>query len=203
MFAFALLQQGCGATWSVDFTTASGIDDWKRVDWFAPWEGELDGANGLYMDGKVFVSPLGFDGNFAMEVVFSIDTLGTVESIYFLFNMGHPALSEWIQYAFYDVGNPVNERFSVSENQPYEVLDMATQDLGIRMDGTNLFKLVKTGKNLKAYLNGKNFSSCTYTSYDYDVLFPNFSVDQADGEHYVHIRSINVKFQDSVYSNPY
>lgn len=203
MLGFALLQQGCGATWFVDFTTASGLDDWKRVNWFSPWEGELDGTNGLYLDGKIFASPLGFDGNFTMEVVFSIDTSDPVDSIYFLFNMGNPALTEWVEYAFHDVGDPVNEQFSVTENQPSVLLDQATKDLGFKMDGNNMFKLVKTGKNLKAYINGKSFSSCTYSSYDYDVFFPNFSIDQEDGEHFVHIKSISVEFQDSVYSNPY
>ena len=203
LLGFAILQQGCGATWSVDFTTVSGLDDWKRVNWFSPWEGELDGTDGLYLDGKIFASPLGFDGSFTMEILFSINTSDPVESIYFLFNLGNPALTEWVEYGFHDIGDPVDERFIVSENQPLAVLDQATKDLGFKMDGNNLFKLIKAGKNLKAYLNGKLFSSCTYSNYDYDIFFTNFSVNQEDSEHYVHIRSISVKFQDSVYSNPY
>lgn len=203
LLGFALLQQGCGATWSVDFTTASGLDDWKRVDWFAPWEGELDGTSGLYLDGKIFASPLGFDGNFTVETVFSIDTTETIASIFFIFNMGNPALSEWIEYDFHSVGHSLDEWFQVAENQPLVIVDEGDEELAFNMHGDNVFKLVKTGRNLKAYLNGKMFSSFTYSSYDYDVLFPNFGINQEDGEHYVHIKSISVKFQDSVYSNPY
>ena len=200
LICLAMSMQGCGgAVWSVDFTTATYIDDWVKLDWFSPWEGELHGTDGLWLDGKVFISPVGFDGDFTLDIIFSIKALSIVPGVNFTFYYSNAHPLEWINFNFQDIG-AAGEYFYATENDPYRLMASESGPLGFKIGGNNDFTLKKSGNNLTVSLNGDKLYSGNFTSYSFDAMFPTLSVDQEDYSYEVFIKSIRVEFSGNVYT---
>jgi len=201
LICLALSMQGCGgASWYVDFTTAAYIDDWKRIDWFYPWEGELHGTDGLWLDGKIFISPVGFDGDFTMDITLGIGPSAIVPLINFGFYYSSTEPLEWISFNFMNVGDLSSETYSVSENSPFRPMKSGSGPVGFRIGGESVFQVKKSGNNLTASINGGKFFSGSYTSYSYDTMFPVLNIDQGDYTYEVFIKSIRVEFSGNVYT---
>jgi hypothetical protein len=148
---------GCfGNTWTVSFSVPSNYDDWHQEDHDGGLE-QLPGI-GVRIDRWSLSSPVAFDGDFTATVSFILNTdadstamlgicLGDTAGFY-------PA--NFIYSIFTDVGNEEYEDWWVEDDGPTnvkvgEVYDSTLPTL--LRKGPNVWKLWKTGNNIKVYLN--------------------------------------------------
>lgn len=198
---FTLTMQGCGgSTWYEDFTTAPNLDAWEKQDVFSPYEGELYGSEGLWLDGKRFISPVGFDGDFTMELVINIKPSTIVPMIHIglYYSTAYPF--EWIDIVFLSISHPGVEKTIISEGEPYREITTITGPAGFNIGENNTISLEKSGNRLTVRINGKKHYSFSYTSYDFDTMFPVLSVNQNNDSYSVYINSIKVEFSGNVYT---
>lgn len=188
---------GCGKTWAVTFTTTTDLDTWAKQDWFTPYTLQLF-ADGMYLDGKICIGPYGFSGNFTETITFNLDTMvaNTVPMIEFTLSDGLLApVSDFVQAIFNHVGDIGIETYGFYETGA--TMNSGTEIPSLNRDGSNTFKLVKTGDNIKMYMNDTilcdyDLVGCTLTNF-----YPYLNVNAADSSQ-IRITGISFKYRGNM-----
>lgn len=148
---------GCfGNTWTVSFAVPGNYDDWHQEDHGGGIE-QLPGL-GVRIDRWSLSSPVAFDGDFTVTAYFAMSTDADSTAILGIC-LGDSAgfyPANYIYSIFFDVGHEDYEDWWVEDDgstnlKVGEVSDSTLPTL--LRKGPNVWKLRKTGNNIKVYVN--------------------------------------------------
>lgn len=202
MAASSMVLSGCGGkTWSFNFDTAT-VD--QLNSWFIDsFGGTVSYDDGAVLDGEGIASPVSFDGDWTMSVTFDLD-VDDDDNVYFELFPGDTQGWEPDNYiwSYFDyVGWLTEEEWYVDDTGETDydwVVDDVGNIPGIRRTGSNTWKIVKTGRNFKTYMNGTRL--CSFNAVYCDTsedFFLNIYAELDGGE--LTFRSVEVKYKGNMY----
>lgn len=202
-----LMLSGCGGeVWSFDFTTASPsqLDDWFIDSFSGTVNYTPDGA---VLDDQGIASPVSFDGDWTMSVVFDLDVddFNTVyfelfpgssqgwepnDYIYSYFDYVGMTDDDWEEWYVDDTGDSASN-WTVWEDEEGVIP-------GLNRDGENTWKITKSGDHYTTYMNSSRLSSFTADYCDgSEDFFLNIYAELDGGS--VTFKSVEVKYKGSMY----
>ena len=191
---------GCARVWSVDFTDPNPIDDWYE-------EGPVEtGPDGLIMEGGFVSSPVAFDGDFTVTVIFDLDVDTLLNRANFAIWLSDgPSISpdNYINCVGRGLGNPPDEEYAVRDYTESELTDRYIVDEdaafpGLIRQGRNTWKLVKKGEHITITMNGDTLvASFDIEHYAASQFMINIHGDFT-GDGFLAFRSIKVVYYNNM-----
>lgn len=195
-----IIAGGCFSNiWRVSFGFLENYDDWTFSQVGDCWD-HIPGL-GVRLDGCTMSSPVSFTGDFTMSVLFTLNT-DEIKKVYFGFYPGDS--SDWppdnaISSFFADVGLKaedwwVDDIGATSAN----ILSIEDTELpSLLRKGPNVWKMVKTGNQIKIFVNFYKLADFTITRCEaasYKVAF--YSEVSGGGD--IVFNSATVRYKGSI-----
>lgn len=199
----ALSIEGCapkGELWSVDFTDYLNEDlsDWNDQIYLSP-QGYLHNETGLYFDSHILTAPYGFNGDFILTLLFTLDTgvddvilnmeLGLTDGS---FEPGGLGDEEYLLAEFINIGDEDMDSWALRDDG--YIMDMDFAINGIDITGPNELVLAKKGSNVKLTLNDKPVGEMDYEDCTLEYFVPYIYLNTSALKQ-IRLKSISVQYE--------
>ncbi len=191
--AAVISMAGCSKTYTFNFTTAPNMNEWYLQDWFSPYTCIID-SDGLYLNGKIAVGPYGFTGDFTMSFVFELHVTNATPVTMIEILLGYDGaapVSQYITALLSNLGSDSTESYNLYENGGSYSSGAAVP--GLNYNGTNTLKIVKTGDNIKMYMNAVNICDSDIISCNLVTFYPRLNVSSSSGDR-MRFKRLEVKY---------
>jgi len=193
---------GCAKVWFVNFTLPNPVGEWYK-------EGLVEaGVDGLIMEGGFVSSPVAFDGDFTITVIFDLDVDTLLNRANFAIWLSDgPSISpdNYINCIGRGLGNPPDEEYVVRDYNESELTERYIVDEdaafpGLIRQGRNTWKLVKKGDHITITMNGDTLiASFDIEHYAASQFLINIHGDFT-GDGFLAFRSIKVVYYDNMFA---
>lgn len=198
--AFTVLP-GCGRVWFVEFRNTASLDSWVTHEDYS-----ID-TLGLVMDDEgIVTSPVAFNGDFTVTVVFElfVDSVANRAAFAIWLSDSQLAIADnYITNFARGLGKLSDEEYGVQDfcvddlSHPY-VVNLDAEYPGLNRNGTNTWKLFKDGDHVLITMNETTtVADFDISHYSDDIFFINLHGDLS-GAGILRFKSVRVVYYDEL-----
>lgn len=157
-------------------------------------------SDGLYLDGRVIVGPLGFSGDFSMTLNFTLNTSSSGLPMFevILSDGASPPFPESISASFISIGDP-SEKYVINKNG--SSVTNGTAIPSISRTGANALKIIKSGSTFEVKINGTTLTVFDMGAVSFEHFVPYLNID-ASYESQIRVKSITFKYGGTTAPRP-